>query len=221
VTRRRKKVGSRRISRRFSGAAVAEPGSVAVIQYRVFDATDRLVGASEHPTEFLLGHGALPSGLEAALRTMSVGQRRCINLAPEQGFGVRDPEAVIWVDKDEFVDDVAEGDQFEAETDCGELVLLTVLEVLEETVALDTNPPLAGQTVRVELTLEALFPASRERLRAATARFGGCAKPSEPLIAPSRLLEGGGQRYENNRADRHGGQRPSPGPNLGKRRSES
>jgi hypothetical protein len=148
---------------------------------------------------------------------MSVGQQRSVSLTPEQGFGVRDPDAVIWVDKGEFPSDVALGDQFEAEADSGDLVLLTVVEVEEQTVALDTNPPLAGQTVRVDLILDALFAARPERAKAASARFRRPVGLSEPLIAASRLLEGGSRRYENTRADRHGRHRPPPEPVPAKR----
>lgn len=175
----------------------AGPGTVVVIRYRLYDASESLVGESEQPAEFLLGYGELPPGLEQALSGMRAGERRSARLTPERGFGQRDPDAIIFVDKSEFPDDVVVGDRFEAEAGNGDSVLLTVLEVDDEALLVDTNAPLAGQTVRVEVALDKVMMASEERLAAVARRLERLTADPEQLIDASRLLGRCRQRYEN------------------------
>lgn len=159
-------------------------------------------GASvqDEPTEtsFVFGYGALLPALEAALEGLPVGAKRSVTLKPEQAFGDRDPEAVLEVLRDEFPDDVAPGDVFDADEDEGDgsggPVLLRVLEVTPETVVLDRNHPLAGQRVRFDVDVLAVRPADAAEISAAEAALSADEDPGPPLIAPTSLLRGGSRR---------------------------
>jgi FKBP-type peptidyl-prolyl cis-trans isomerase 2 len=105
---------------------------------------------------------------------------------------------------------VAPGDRYEAETPEGDTIVLRVLEVTDDAVVIDTNHPLADQTVRFELQVVAVRPASAAELRAAAERLeaenqaaeAGPAAPEtgvSPLVPLRRLLEGGRRRYESQR----------------------
>jgi FKBP-type peptidyl-prolyl cis-trans isomerase 2 len=133
-----------------------------------------------------------------------------VQLRPEQAYGRRDPTALMEVERSDFPDDVAPGDRFEAETEEGDLIVLRVLDVTDEAVVIDTNHPLADQTVRFELQIVAVRPATPAELEAAAARLEqenlaapeGDATPDSrhsPVVPLRRLLEGGRRRYESER----------------------
>lgn len=147
---------------------------------------------------FVFGFGALLPALEAALEGLPAGAKRSVTLKPEQAFGERDPEAVLEVLRDEFPDDVAPGDVFDADEDEGDgsggPVLLRVLEVTPETVVLDRNHPLAGQRVRFDVEVLAVRPAEPAEISAAESALLADEDPGPPLIAPTSLLRGGSRR---------------------------
>jgi FKBP-type peptidyl-prolyl cis-trans isomerase SlyD len=172
------------------------PETLVSLRYAVFDAEGEAVDAPEEPVEVVFGMGQLLPGLEQAIEGLSPGDKKSIELAPEQAYGRRDPTALIEVDRDEFPEDVAAGDRFEAETEQGELVILRVLEVLDDAVVVDTNHPLADQTVRFDLEIMGVRPATEAEIQAAAARLQAEESADPELIPPGRLLRGGGQRYE-------------------------
>src|SRR5688572_23937437 len=90
----------------------------------------------DEPSEiaFVFGYAAVLPALESALEGTPQGARKSVTLKAEDAFGKRDPKAVLEVLRDEFPDDVAEGDVFDADEEDGppgstSPVLLRVLEV--------------------------------------------------------------------------------------------
>lgn len=122
-----------------------------------------------------------------------------MSVPPEQAFGKRDPKAVLEVTREEFPEGVQPGDIFEADEEAAEgsgPVVLRVLEVTDDAVFLDRNHPLAGQSLRFELEVLEVRPATDSELAQAQAALAE-PKPAEaPLIPVARLLLGGSQRYE-------------------------
>jgi FKBP-type peptidyl-prolyl cis-trans isomerase SlyD len=172
------------------------PETLVSLRYAVFDAEGEAVDAPLEPVEVVFGMGLLLPGLEQAIDGLYAGDKKSVRLAPEQAYGRRDPTALIEVDRDDFPADVAPGDRFEAETEQGELVILRVLEVLEDAVVVDTNHPLADQTVRFDLEIVGVRPATEAEIAAVIARLEAAESPDQSLVPPGRLLRGGGQRYE-------------------------
>ncbi len=174
------------------------PGMSVRLAYRVFDAEgDAIDDASE--LLFVFGYGALLPAVEEQLDGARQGERRSFTLSPERAFGRRNPKAVIEVDREEFPEDVAPGDRFEAEADDGHPVLLQVLDVTPEAVILDGNHPLAGQRLRFDLEVLELRPATAEELAEAERRLGDgqddAVQPApDPLIPLGRLLRGPSRR---------------------------
>lgn len=156
----------------------------------------------DEPSEagFVFGFGALLPALELALEGAPQGARKSITLKPEDAFGVRDPQAVLEVLRDEFPDDVAEGDVFDAEEDDGPdapggQVVLRVLEVRPDSVILDRNHPLAGQKVRFDVDVLEVRPAEEDEILAAEAAISEAPEAEAPLIPAASLLRGGTRRY--------------------------
>jgi FKBP-type peptidyl-prolyl cis-trans isomerase SlyD len=176
------------------------PETVVSIGYAVYDAEGERVGTGEEPLEFVFGYAQLLPALEQAIEGMRVGESKAVSLRPEQAYGRRDPTAVVEVERDEFPPDVAQGDRFEAENEAGDLIVLRVVEVTDDAVVVDTNHPLADQTVRFELDVRSVRPATEAELQAAAERLesgeNGSLQPEQGLVPLQRLLEGGRRRYE-------------------------
>jgi len=155
----------------------------------------------DEPTEtaFVFGFGATLPALEAGIEGLPQGAKKSLSIKPEDAFGERDPKAVLEVLRDEFPEDVAEGDVFDAEEDDatdnpGGMVLLRVLEVTPDTVVLDRNHPLAGQKVRFDVEVLEVRPAEEDEISAAEIAVLASEGPPESLIPVASLLRGGTRR---------------------------
>jgi FKBP-type peptidyl-prolyl cis-trans isomerase SlyD len=171
------------------------------LSVEVFDAEGAAVQDEPYETSFVFGYGALLPALEMGIEGMPEGARKSLTLKPEDAFGERDPKAVLEVLRDEFPEDVAEGDVFDAEeADGGELpggaVLLRVLEVTPESVVLDRNHPLAGQKIRLDVQVLEVRPAEPDEISAAEAALEAPKPADVGLIPAASLLRGGTRRYE-------------------------
>ncbi len=170
------------------------PDTYVIVSYTLYDADGEEVATSvPEGLSFLFGYGQLPEVAEAALAGASKGQVRSAILKPEDAFGRRDPERVIEVERSELPADAEVGDRFEAEAEDGSMLLLGILELTEDVAVLDTNHPLAGQEIRIELEVDEVRPASAEELEAAQAELAE-EDPEPRLIPPGRLLRGAGRR---------------------------
>jgi FKBP-type peptidyl-prolyl cis-trans isomerase SlyD len=173
------------------------PGTWVSLAYSLYDAEGEELDHSpeDAPLQALVGYGQLLPALEQAIEGLSAGQARSLRLLPEQAFGERDPRRVIEIDRGEFPDDVEAGDHYEMENQAGKLLVFRVLEVSGDSVRLDTNHPLAGQRVRVELRVCAVRPATADELSLAEQRLQDPAEPGDsPLLSVERLLRGGTRR---------------------------
>lgn len=159
----------------------------------------------DEPVEasFVFGFGSLVPALELGIEGLSQGSKKSVLVKPEEAFGLRDPKAVLEVLRDEFPDDVAPGDVFDAEEDDdadptgpGALVMLRVLEVTPEYVVLDRNHPLAGQKVRFDVEILEVRPAEEAEISAAEQAILAEDSPEPALIPAASLLRGATRRYE-------------------------
>ena len=158
----------------------------------IHDAEGEPVQQEASESSFVFGYGALLPSLEDGIAGLPQGAKKSVTLKPQDAFGERDPEATLEVLRDEFPDDVAEGDVFDAEDDDAPdgMVLLRVLEVTPETVILDRNHPLAGQKVRFDVEVLEVRPAEEAEISAAEAALTADETPEESLIPVASLLRG-------------------------------
>lgn len=104
------------------------------------------------PLEFEVGAGEIPPAIDAAVRTMAIGDERTVTAAPEQAFGHRRPDAVVTVDRSvlEKENEVVERGT-PVGTDDGQVGWVTA--VTAETATVDFNHEFAGDRVTFELRL--------------------------------------------------------------------
>lgn len=119
----------------------------------IFDST-----VGEEPMVFTLGEDELIEGFEEGILNMSVGEKKTVVLAPDKAYGERDEEMLIEVPLTEMPADFefAVGDELELTDEEDEPMVATVYQINEDSVILDGNPPLAGETLTFELELVAI-----------------------------------------------------------------
>jgi FKBP-type peptidyl-prolyl cis-trans isomerase SlyD len=138
-----------------------------MIHYKVANTEGEVLDSSEgdEPLAYIQGAGNIVPGLEQALLGKRVGDRVKVTVAPEDGYGMHEPEKVQTVPRDAFDTEakIEPGMQFQAESDDGE-VIVTVTEVTEDEVTVDANHPLAGQTLHFEVEVVEIRACTEEEL---------------------------------------------------------
>jgi FKBP-type peptidyl-prolyl cis-trans isomerase SlyD len=104
---------------------------------------------------------------------LEVGSVKDVTVSPDEGFGDRDDELVLEIDRSDFPDPkkVAIGDEVVAESPDGDEVPMRVVEVKADTVVVDANHPLAGVTLRYSVIVKEVAQASEEEIAEAAAGF--------------------------------------------------
>jgi peptidylprolyl isomerase len=111
--------------------------------------------ADSEPLEFKLGENKIIPGIENAVKGMNVGESKTVNVNPEQAYGQHRDELVEEVSRDMFPENVEPkvGQRFEIPRQAGQPMVVSVVDVSEQTVTLDGNHPLAGRDLTFELEL--------------------------------------------------------------------
>jgi len=96
------------------------------------------------PRLFILGAGGIPKGLENRLKEATVNEQYEINVAPEEGYGQRDPTKVRVYPIRKFagVRNLDVGARVDIDGKIG-----TIKTISSGRVSVDFNPPLAGKTL--------------------------------------------------------------------------
>ncbi|MGH9460695.1 MAG: FKBP-type peptidyl-prolyl cis-trans isomerase [Vicinamibacteria bacterium] len=135
----------------------AKVGDKVKVHYRARLKDGSLFGSSgEHaPVSFLLGEGALIPGFEQAVLGMAAGEKKTVNLTPEDGYGLPRGDLRIVSSRASVERDVRlqVGMVLSGQTRGSGRVPLRVADQSESTVTLDGNHPLAGRHLVFELEL--------------------------------------------------------------------
>jgi peptidylprolyl isomerase len=110
----------------------------------------------EHgPMELTLGEGEFYLPVEEALIGMQVGEKKTVVISSEDAFGEYDEENVFSVKRSELPDDIIPeiGLELEVTGEDDELYMVTIVEVSDDEISLDSNHPLAGEELTYEIEL--------------------------------------------------------------------
>jgi peptidylprolyl isomerase len=107
------------------------------------------------PLEFTVGAGQMIKGFDDAMPGMSLGEKKTINIAPEDGYGHRSEEAIIEFPKENVPADMVlePGMQLTLTNQHGQPVPVTVVEVKEDIIIFDANHFLAGQELIFDIEI--------------------------------------------------------------------
>jgi peptidylprolyl isomerase len=137
--------------------ATAQHGDTVKIHYTgtlddgtVFDSSE-----GRAPLEFTIGSGQVIPGFEEGVLGMKVAESKSVNIPPEKAYGVRNEELVMSVPTSEVPTDLnpAVGQKLQMGAPDGQLVVVEVIEVTDEFIHLDANPPLAGKALNFDIEL--------------------------------------------------------------------
>lgn len=107
----------------------------------------------DEPFEFTLGSGELIPGFEKGIIDMKVGDTKTITVPPEEAFGPRHEELMFAFKKSDFPITPVIGQQLQIRRKEGDPIKVTVADTDEDTVTLDANHPLAGNTLFFDVEL--------------------------------------------------------------------
>ena len=112
---------------------------------KVFDTS-----VEKEPLEVVVGNSGLIKGFEDGLMGMKEGEKKTIEITPEDAYGQLIEGRTQEVEKSMLPEEIQVGMALQANGEVGTMVV-TVKEIKEETVVLDANHPLAGKDLIFEL----------------------------------------------------------------------
>lgn len=129
-----------------------EKGSKVKVHYtgklndnEIFDSSK-----DKEPLEFTVGEGQLIPGFENGVMGLNAGDKKTIELEPEQAYGPVREELVNEVPKENLPEGVKVGSTLQAQTEQGP-VMVRVVELNETIGKVDANHPLAGKKLIFDL----------------------------------------------------------------------
>jgi len=133
-----------------AGDLVVVDGLSVTLEYTL-TLPDRTVVESnvgQQPLAFVQGSHHLVPGLEKAVEGMKAGQKKHVEVPAELAYGVYDPEARLKVPRNRVPPTVKVGDVLTRPSDRRPM---KVVEITDQAVVMDTNHPLAGKDLVVDL----------------------------------------------------------------------
>ena len=146
-------------------------GKVVFIHYTLSDSTGEEQDSSRtgtgEPLGYVHGQGHIVPGLEKQLLGKAAGDTLKAVVPPEEAYGPRDPDATQTVPKDRFPADakLTVGLEFLAEAEDGTEVPLRVTAVNDDSVTVDCNHPLAGETLHFDVEVMDVRDPTAEELK--------------------------------------------------------
>ncbi len=135
----------------------AKSGDTVRIHYTgtLDDGTEFDSSAGHDPLEFALGGGQVIPGFDSAVDGMTVGESKSVTIPPEEAYGERHEQLVQQVPKSALPDEIepAVGMQLQSQSPEGQVMHLVVTEVADDSITVDGNHPLAGQSLTFAIEL--------------------------------------------------------------------
>ena len=143
---------------------------IGVFDYTLTNTEGQVLDTSAggEPLAYLHGHGTIIPGLENALEGKGAGDEFIVTIPAADAYGERDEALVQSVPRSAFeqsgVTQLEVGMQFHAQTEAGPRVM-TVVGIEDEAVHVDGNHPLAGETLKFDVSVKEVRSASDEELQ--------------------------------------------------------
>ena len=128
-------------------------GSKVSIQY-VLKVEDKVVDSNlgGEPLEYTQGSQQIVPGLEKNMEGMQVGETKVVLVAPEEGYGILQEQAIVEVPSEQIPEEARKiGAMLQSQTPDGQVMQSRVTEIKDDVIVLDFNHPLAGKTLEFEV----------------------------------------------------------------------
>ena len=137
--------------------ALVKEGDVVKVHYTGKLANGEQFDSSvgREPLEFTVGAGQMIKGFDAAMPGMAVGDKKTVNIIPEDGYGEKSDDAIIEFPKENVPADMKlePGMPLTLSNQAGQPVPVIVIEVKDDIIILDANHFLAGQDLVFDIEL--------------------------------------------------------------------
>ena len=145
-----------------------ENQKVVTVHYHLTNAAGQVIESSRgrDPLTYLHGAGTLLASVERALTGLDVGATTTVELAPAEAYGEHDATKMETLPRSAFaqVPNLAVGMHLEGQDAHGQTFTVRVLEIREDTVVIDANHPLAGETLTFAIEVLAIREATTDEL---------------------------------------------------------
>ena len=152
-----------------------ESGTVVSFHYTLRnEAGTELESSRGHePAVYLHGANNVIAGLESAMTGRETHDVFTVSLAPADAYGLRNPEKIqrVPVKHLAFRGKLQAGQVVQMQTSEG-MRAVTVLKAGRHSADVDTNHPLAGETLEFDVTVKAIRKATAEEIEHGHAHFG-------------------------------------------------
>ena len=141
---------------------------VVCMDYTIRISNGRVVESSvgQEPLTYLHGRRQIVPGVEKAIDGLESGALLEVVVPPAEAYGDRDPAGVFVVPRNAFPADesIGPGMMFSASRPDGKSITFRVIEANEELVLVDTNHPLAGETLHISIHVHHVRSATTDEL---------------------------------------------------------
>lgn len=135
----------------------AKSGDTVKIHYtgRLADGTVFDSSSGREPLQFSIGSGQVIPGFEEAVAGMAVGEKKTTMIPCTKAYGERNPSMTMVVDKKHVPTDIDPevGQRLQVGSPSGEVLAVTVVDIGDDNITLDANPPLAGEDLTFDIEL--------------------------------------------------------------------
>jgi len=119
---------------------------------------DSSVGSE--PLEFTIGEGSVLEKFENAVIDLSPGDSVDIHIPAIEAYGLKREDLILKVPSANLPPDIKPelGMKLQMKTEQGQIITLTIVEILEDGVMIDANHELAGQDLNFNIQLVEIVP---------------------------------------------------------------
>ncbi len=143
--------------------------TVVRIDYTLRNKGGEILDSSDggEPLVYIHGASQIVPGLERELTGLAAGDAKDVVVQPEDGYGVPDPQGIFGIPRTAFPPEatIEVGQAFVGEDDEGQAVPVRVIEVREDSIVVDANHPLAGETLYFHVDIRDVRDATLEELQ--------------------------------------------------------
>ena len=141
---------------------------VVCMDYTIRLGNGRVVESSvgQEPLTYLHGRRQIVPGVERAIEGLDAGALLEVVVPPAEAYGDRDPSGVFVVPRAAFPsgEEIGPGMMFSASRPDGKSITFRVVEANDELVLVDTNHPLAGETLHISIHVHSVRSATTDEL---------------------------------------------------------
>ena len=135
----------------------AKQGDTVKIHYtgRLQDGSVFDSSSGREPLQFTIGSGQVIPGFEDAVSGMQKGENKTVEIPCAKAYGERNPSMVMQVDRKHVPPEIDPevGQRLQMGSPSGELIVVEIVEINDEDITLDANPPLAGEDLTFDIEL--------------------------------------------------------------------